>query len=913
VTQLAGFTGAFAGIPGGILKRLDTSQVAGSVAVSLAATVMAGVLAGAPGLSTWGMGPDVAKPIGAACVAVLGMALMCHANRAVALALALAATVAAATDLGFTILRIPWSAGLDALMGMPAAMALGLALAGSALVLSRFERYYLAAAAIASLAAAIAVFTLLGYVTGINTLFDVTSISSPPAPGATALFCIACGIILSVAAKPALRAPRPLWHFLVLGWAIIAPLLLFGAYAGARMADAQFNQVRAELVDEARTLSADIDREIIGEIETLEALAASPSLQHGDFAAFQRQAEAPLTLRRSGNIVLFDRNATQIVNTSAPFGTPMPPAVIQAQVGKVLATGRTLVTGLFNGPVARDVLYAIILPVKINGEVRYALARSPSQRALERVVTANPLPAGRSAAVFDAGHRIIAVSGQEAQRSAVGTELPPSQWHEPGGILEFTDSEGRPSLQADTRSELTGWDAAVWAPKAVLGAPLRALWRTLGWMGLLAVALVGALAFWVGRIISRAVGQAARAAVALGEGRPLPPSGTPVAEINTLMTELQETAAKRQAAEDFLRESERRLQLALAAAQLGSWQHDPVRNVLSGDPRARELLDIPGDETPIEEMLARVHPDDAARLKSGISESLDPVDPKRSAIEFRLRRRNGEVRWLETLGLAHIEGVGDERRAVGVVGTVADITARKEMEDERRARAEKEHLLMREMNHRAKNMLSVVDAIAHQTATRSPEDFVSRFSERIQALSANQDLLLRTEWKGVDVKGLIHAQLAHFADLIGSRISANGPALRLKAASVQAVGLAIHELATNAGKYGALSTETGRVDVGWSAGDGVFTMYWSESGGPPVSPPQRRGFGTVLMGVMAERSVGGEVELDYAPEGLRWRLTCPAASALETTLPDAGEREPFPPNAGMNPRTWPHGTAADLR
>ena len=140
---------------------------------------------------------------------------------------------------------------------------------------------------------------------------------------------------------------------------------------------------------------------------------------------------------------------------------------------------------------------------------------------------------------------------------------------------------------------------------------------------------------------------------------------------------------------------------------------------------------------------------------------------------------------------------------------------------------------MREMNHRAKNMLSVVDAIAHQTATRSPEDFVNRFSERIQALSANQDLLLRTEWKGVDIKGLVHAQLAHFADLIGSRISADGPALRLKSASAQAVGLALHELATNAGKYGALSTETGRVDIGWQAGGGVFTMSWSESGGPP--------------------------------------------------------------------------------
>src|SRR5215467_9785076 len=102
-------------------------------------------------------------------------------------------------------------------------------------------------------------------------------------------------------------------------------------------------------------------------------------------------------------------------------------------------------------------------------------------------------------------------------------------------------------------------------------------------------------------------------------------------------------------------------------------------------------------------------------------------------------RRDGRYRWLEAMGLAHFEGSGEERRAVSIIGTVADITGRKELEEERKARAEKEHLLMREMNHRAKNMLSVVDAIAHQTATRNPEDFVNRFSEHIQSLSANQD------------------------------------------------------------------------------------------------------------------------------------------------------------------------------
>src|SRR5262249_52752651 len=161
---------------------------------------------------------------------------------------------------------------------------------------------------------------------------------------------------------------------------------------------------------------------------------------------------------------------------------------------------------------------------------------------------------------------------------------------------------------------------------------------------------------------------------------------------------------------------------------------------------------------------------------------------------------------------------------------------------ERREREEKEHLLMREINHRAKNMLSVVHAIAHQTATRNPEDFIARFSERIQALSANQDLLVRNEWNGVDVEDLVRAQLAHFVGLIGQRIGLRGPRLRLRASSAQAIGLALHELATNAGKYGALSSGRGRVDVSWATDGDTFSMDWTERDGPPVSEPERRGF-----------------------------------------------------------------------
>jgi PAS domain S-box-containing protein len=214
----------------------------------------------------------------------------------------------------------------------------------------------------------------------------------------------------------------------------------------------------------------------------------------------------------------------------------------------------------------------------------------------------------------------------------------------------------------------------------------------------------------------------------------------------------------------------------------------------------------------------------------------------------------------------------DQRKFL--LAVVRDITAHKRSE-------EQVQLLMREINHRAKNMLSLVQVIARQTATREPEEFIDCFTDRIQALAANQDLLIQNKWQGVYMEDLVSAQLAHFSGLIGSRIVAGGPRLHLSAAAAQAIGLAIHELSTNAGKYGALSTDKGHVNIGWGTDGGALTLSWTERDGPHVSAPKRRGFGTTVMKQMAERSLGGTVDLDYAPSGLIWRLTCPAGNALE--------------------------------
>ena len=232
------------------------------------------------------------------------------------------------------------------------------------------------------------------------------------------------------------------------------------------------------------------------------------------------------------SIVLVDRNMQQLVNTWLPFGKTLPKVTVPEPVEKALATGKPQVTGLLMRPVTKQLMFSIIVPAQIDGENRYALVRSPNQHALAGVVTANELPPGWLAVVADAAHRIIARSEQES--AFIGKELPPAQWHraEPSGVFEFTNIEGRPSLQGYARSQLTGWETAVWAPAAVLGAPVRELWWTIVLTALTAFALVATLASWLGRLIARSVGQAAQAATTLGEGSPLPWDETPVAEID---------------------------------------------------------------------------------------------------------------------------------------------------------------------------------------------------------------------------------------------------------------------------------------------------------------------------------------------------------------------------------------------
>ena len=217
-------------------------------------------------------------------------------------------------------------------------------------------------------------------------------------------------------------------------------------------------------------------------------------------------------------------------------------------------------------------------------------------------------------------------------------------------------------------------------------------------------------------------------------------------------------------------------------------------------------------------------------------------------------------------------------RVVGASKIARDIGDRKKVEEMQR-------LHLRELGHRMKNLISVIEAIVRQTAAQAPPgDFVQRISQRLHALAANQDVLIRGEWRGAEVRELVRSQLAHILDLLESRVRLEGPLVALKPAATQALGLTLNELATNALKYGALSNPIGVVKINWNVtetgGVRFFSISWEESGGPPVVPPSRSGFGSTIIKQITAQSFRGDVQLEYAAEGLRWKLTAPADAIL---------------------------------
>lgn len=336
---------------------------------------------------------------------------------------------------------------------------------------------------------------------------------------------------------------------------------------------------------------------------------------------------------------------------------------------------------------------------------------------------------------------------------------------------------------------------------------------------------------------------------------------------NALLTdEIQESTGR-------LRASEARLAAIVSTTSEAILSKSPDGKITSWNEGAAKLLKFTPDEIigrSIRDLIPgnRQGDEDEVFARIAAGESVDNYET------VRLDKDGNLVEVSMTVSPLIVHG-----KLVGASSVMHDISARK-------ARERHTNMLLREINHRSKNLLAVVQAVARQTVANSPNAFLTSFNERLQALAVSQDLLVKSHWRGVDLADLVHIELSRYSELIGARIHVSGSPVIVSAAAAQNLGMALHELATNAGKFGPLGGHVGRVDIGWTTdGDaraGRLHMHWIERGGPEVLPPSKTGFGTALTTDVLRIALNGSVRLDYNHEGIEWHLEAPLANIVET-------------------------------
>ncbi|BBF94168.1 PAS domain-containing protein [Blastochloris tepida] len=357
--------------------------------------------------------------------------------------------------------------------------------------------------------------------------------------------------------------------------------------------------------------------------------------------------------------------------------------------------------------------------------------------------------------------------------------------------------------------------------------------------------------------------------------------GFPVADVPGRFAGIAADVTDLVAAEAAERAESARMRVALRAGGLAAFALDVVDGGFVHDPALAEMLGLPADARIATEadFIAAIHPEDRDRCAAEFRKAFTPGGLFRA--EFRVVRPDGQTRWL--IGAA--EGVRNAAGIVQAVGFTGDITERKLAHD-------RQALLIRELHHRVKNILSVAQAIAGISlrSVRSLEEFREVFSERLVALGRTHSLLIDSGWAGAQLSDLFRLEFEPYADR-AHQLHFDGPQVLMPPGTVVTFGLAVHELVTNSAKYGALSVPDGRIDVTWRVEAGAsgrrLRIDWVETGGQPPAAPKHAGFGTQLLQKILPGQLRAEVKVDYSGGGLR--------VAIDAPLPAEGAPDPSPP------------------
>ena len=319
-----------------------------------------------------------------------------------------------------------------------------------------------------------------------------------------------------------------------------------------------------------------------------------------------------------------------------------------------------------------------------------------------------------------------------------------------------------------------------------------------------------------------------------------------------------------QTANAILATSEARLRLALAAGRLGTWELVPsTREFVASAICKANFGRRPNEPLLYDDLVASIHPDDVEYQRAEVEQSVEAE--REFDIEYRCRWPDRTVHWVNVRGDVVADPDGTKR----LIGVSVEVTDRREAE-------ERNKILLHELNYRVKNTLATIQSIASQTGRNaiSREEFLQAFELRLLAISKTHNLLTLSEWRGADLYDILADELAPYR-IPDERVHLHGPPVTMPSNAVLMTGLVMHELATNAAKYGALSAPQGRVEIAWRVENGHLCLTWDEHGGPPVVPPVHRGFGSRLIERGLRHELGGSVALDFARDGLHCRMNVP--------------------------------------
>jgi len=326
-------------------------------------------------------------------------------------------------------------------------------------------------------------------------------------------------------------------------------------------------------------------------------------------------------------------------------------------------------------------------------------------------------------------------------------------------------------------------------------------------------------------------------------------------------------AYERPCSEMAWEQQKRSYEKAMIAAHMGTWCYTLADNICVYDENAQRLYGLTQSRFLHDEegVKAKFHPDDLELMWSQVAKALDPQGDGRYDVEYRVKQLDGSWRWLSAWGLVEFEGEGAGRKPVAIVGASKDLSEQKRTEELQR-------LLLNETNHRVKNTFATIQAITAQTL-RGASDLPSAkatLERRIVALSHAHDLLTSRSWTSANLYDLVARTLAVFAP---SGVEISGEPIDIPPKHALALSLALHELATNAAKYGALSCPEGRVGLKWYVLDQKLHLEWEESGGPPVTEPTKKGFGSKLIEQIVSGDLGGSAKVNYAASGVRCNIS----------------------------------------